>query len=37
MRLETGGPGVKEEGWVGMRRTKLGSFEEMIHSMESRN
>ena len=34
MREETGGPGVKAEGWVGMRRTKL---EETICSMECRN
>ena len=34
MREETGGPGVKAEGWVGMRRTKL---EETICSMEYRN
>lgn len=31
MREETGGPGVRQEGWVGIRKTKLGSFEEMNH------
>lgn len=31
MREETGGPGVRQEGWVGIRRTKPGSFEEMNH------
>ena len=34
---ETAGPGIKKGGWVGMRRTKVGSFEEMICSMENRN
>ena len=34
MREGTGDAGMKEEGWIGMRRAKLGSFEEMICSME---
>lgn len=34
---ETAGPGIKKGGWVGMRRTKVGSVEEMICSMENRN
>lgn len=31
MKEETGTPSVREESWVGIRRTTLESYEEMIH------